>query len=249
MDEEQWLACADPAQLLRFLSGREGLGRQLFSGRHARLPRRLLDRKCRLFACAACRAVEQRFGPKFLRFVAVSERYADGLATRAELKAARDEAHWVANPPGIVPDWDDPWPGENALISVTASDAVAAALCISTTAADFPYYFSGGRVDTAVGVAGILCGGLREVFGNSFRPLALAPSLLTWQGGLIPRLAEAAYEERPLPDGALDAERLTVLADAVEESGLAGVDLAGHLRSAGPHVQGCHALDLILGKP
>ncbi len=248
MHEEQWLACADPVTLLRFLSGRKGLWGRLFPGQDAHLARRALDRKCRLFACAICRGVEQRFGPKFLRFIVVSERYADGSATRAELMAARDEAYWVANPPGIVPDWEDPQPGGNALISVTAVDAVVAALRISSVAPDLPYYFSGGKVDNAEEVVRILCGLLREVFGNPFRPLTLTSSLRSWEGGLVPRLAQAAYEERLLPSGTLDTARLAVLADALEEAGLADAELLSHLRSPALHVRGCHALDTILGK-
>jgi hypothetical protein len=41
---------------------------------------------------------------------------------------------------------------------------------------------------------------------------------------------------------------LAVLADALEEAGCADAGLLGHLRSRGPHVRGCWALDLILGR-
>src|SRR5262245_57779436 len=60
--------------------------------------------------------------------------------------------------------------------------------------------------------------------------------------------ARRAYEERSLPSGHLDPARLLVLADALEEAGCADADLPGHLRGPGPHVRGCWALDLILGK-
>jgi hypothetical protein len=59
-------------------------------------------------------------------------------------------------------------------------------------------------------------------------------------------LAQATYDER-LPSGELDAVRLSILADALEDAGASG-DLLDHLRSAGPHVRGCWAIDLILGK-
>jgi hypothetical protein len=39
-----------------------------------------------------------------------------------------------------------------------------------------------------------------------------------------------------------------VLADLLEEAGCADAGLLGHLRGPGPHVLGCHALDLILAK-
>jgi hypothetical protein len=59
-------------------------------------------------------------------------------------------------------------------------------------------------------------------------------------------LAEAAYQERLLPSGELDPQRLAVLADALEEAGAEG-DLLAHLRGPGPHVRGCWALDAALG--
>ena len=46
-------------------------------------------------------------------------------------------------------------------------------------------------------------------------------------------LAEAAYEERSLPWGLLDNERLLVLADALEEAGASG-PLYQSTQTAGP---------------
>jgi hypothetical protein len=89
---------------------------------------------------------------------------------------------------------------------------------------------------------------LRCIFGDPYveRP-PLAPSVLQWNGGTVGRLAEAAYEERVIPGGTLDPQRLAVLSDALEEAG-ADAGLVDHLRGPGPHYRGCHALDLILGK-
>jgi hypothetical protein len=61
-------------------------------------------------------------------------------------------------------------------------------------------------------------------------------------------LALAAYTDRNLPSGELDHARLAVLADALEEAGCSEQSLRDHLRSPGPHVRGCWALDLLLGK-
>jgi hypothetical protein len=85
---------------------------------------------------------------------------------------------------------------------------------------------------------------LREILGNPFRPAAFDPA---WRTPLVVSLAEAAYQERLLPSGELDPQRLAVFADALEEAG-AGGELLAHLRGPGPHVRGCHAVDLILGK-
>jgi hypothetical protein len=54
-------------------------------------------------------------------------------------------------------------------------------------------------------------------------------------------LAQGIYEERAFDD-------LPVLADALEEAGCDQPDLLAHLRGPGPHVRGCWAVDLLLGK-
>jgi hypothetical protein len=88
---------------------------------------------------------------------------------------------------------------------------------------------------------------LREIY-NSHRRLVLDPAVLTWNGSTVVRLAQAAYDERNLPEGTLDNARLAVLADALEEAGCPDVQIVGHLRSGGDHVRGCWVLDLLLGK-
>jgi hypothetical protein len=88
---------------------------------------------------------------------------------------------------------------------------------------------------------------LREIF-NPFRPVSIEPAWLAWHGGAIAKLAQAVYEERELPSGHLDAARLAVLADMLEEAGATDAQLLRHLRSPGPHVLGCVAVDAVLGK-
>jgi hypothetical protein len=78
--------------------------------------------------------------------------------------------------------------------------------------------------------------------------VTLDPARLAWQGGAVRKLAEAVYEERERPSGHLDAARLAVLADMLEEAGCADADLLRHLRGPGPHVRGCWAIDTLLGR-
>jgi hypothetical protein len=85
----------------------------------------------------------------------------------------------------------------------------------------------------------------RCIFGNPFCPVSLSPAWLT---PAVLKLAQAAYDDRLLPSGLLDNTRLAVLADALEEGGCSNADLLSHLRGPGPHVRGCWALDLVLGK-
>jgi hypothetical protein len=72
-------------------------------------------------------------------------------------------------------------------------------------------------------------------------PSRVEAAWLARQGGLVEAMARQA-------DEAGDYGVLPVLADALEEAGCTDADLLGHLRGPGPHVRGCWALDLLLGK-
>jgi hypothetical protein len=90
---------------------------------------------------------------------------------------------------------------------------------------------------------GALCGLVRDLFGNPFRPSPPPPpAVLAWNDGTIPRIAQAIYDKRAF-------DRLPILADALEEAGCTNQDMLGHCRSGGEHVRGCWAVDLILGRP
>jgi hypothetical protein len=54
-------------------------------------------------------------------------------------------------------------------------------------------------------------------------------------------LAQGIYADRAF-------DRLTLLADALEDAGCADADTLGDLRGPGPHVRGCWAVDLVPGK-
>src|SRR5262249_28262495 len=90
-----------------------------------------------------------------------------------------------------------------------------------------------------------VCELLHEVFGNPFRSISFVPS---WRTTAVVTLARAAYDDRVLPAGTLDPDRLAVLSDALEEAGCDNADVLAHLRGPGPHVRGCWVLDLLLDK-
>jgi hypothetical protein len=79
---------------------------------------------------------------------------------------------------------------------------------------------------------------LRETVGNPFRPVAFDPS---WRTPTATQLARQMYESR-------DFGAMPILADALEDAGCDQPDLLAHLRGDGPHVRGCWAVDLLLGK-
>jgi hypothetical protein len=79
---------------------------------------------------------------------------------------------------------------------------------------------------------------LREVIGNPFHPIEVAPA---WLSQPSVGLAWSAYEARAF-------EVLPILADALEEAGCDEASLLAHCRSSGKHVRGCWAVDLCLDK-
>jgi hypothetical protein len=82
---------------------------------------------------------------------------------------------------------------------------------------------------------------LRDLFNPFQSPSPIDPTVLAHDGGAARRLAESIYQERRFED-------LPVLADLLEEAGLADAELLGHLRAPGPHVLGCFVLDAVVGR-
>ena len=67
------------------------------------------------------------------------------------------------------------------------------------------------------------------------------PAWLAWNGGAVPKLAQTIYDSR-------NFALLPTLADGLEGSGCTDCNILNHLRDPEPHVRGCWAIDLILGK-
>jgi hypothetical protein len=193
------------------------------------------QRKLRLFACACCRAVwHQVTDERGRRVVAVAERFADGQAEESErgqaVKGAEqwaDESDDVTLP--IATSWAGVKPRDDRMVWFAAEVCSHNVRCA----------VRGGKL-VRLHVSLLRC-----IFGNPFRPVSLNPA---WQNPHAVQLARAAYEERNLPGGELDAARLAVLADALEEAGCTDAAILDHLRGPGPHVRGCFVLDLLLGK-
>ncbi len=228
MTEAEWSACTDPRPMLEFLSSRN-----------------VTDRKLRLFGCACCRQLWDWLGdPASGSAVATAERYADGLATDRELKQAQRKAsRAVGLAHGALYELrpDDPKVAE----ARARHGAATAALALTYRSHPSEWLFL--VVDAARELSGTFAGLLRDLVGSPFRPRTADTSWRAWQAGLLERLARAIYDERHLPEGRLDGARLAILADALEEAGCTDTELLGHVRSAGPHVRACFAMDLLLG--
>ena len=79
---------------------------------------------------------------------------------------------------------------------------------------------------------------VRDLFPNPYRPVAFAPS---WRTDTAVALASAMYESR-------DFSAMPILADALQDAGCDNTAILDHCRGPGPHVRGCWAVDLVLGK-
>jgi hypothetical protein len=99
-------------------------------------------------------------------------------------------------------------------------------------------------------VPSLFCSSQCRLLQDRFGPLPFrAVSFETgWRTPAVLSLAQAAYEQRSLPSGHLDSTCLSVLADALDEAGCTDEAVLSHLRAPGPHVRGCWAVDLPLGK-
>jgi hypothetical protein len=184
------------------------------------------DRKLRLFAAACCRGAWDRlkYAP-LRRAVEVIEQIADGEAAHGQLAALNKTVRkiWYA-----LQDDDN-----QTYWSVLAATDPSAIVAPGTTNRDALNMTLHVR---AVPAQQRICL-LRDIF-NPFRPVVFDPA---WRSETVSALAAGIYAERAF-------DRLPILADALEEAGCDQPDILYHCRGPGPHVRGCWAVDLVLGK-
>jgi len=270
MTEAEWLTSDDPLAMIEFL--RDGPAwADAVPGANNRWQLETvstgLDRKFRLFACAACRRIWERIPTPVNRVavVAVEEwlefrRTGDELvaALRASSAVEYDDEGKRRGEPGY---WAVKYLGRGFYKMTAAASALVVAVKVLSLADDaygaaldfelaLSFYVHAGvfirpfRWPEPV-PAGVrfqraaLASLLRDVFGNPFRPPPEFPAPLRTPE--IVALARSIYD-----DGAFD--RLPELADALEAAGCADAALLAHLRGEGSHVRGCWAVDVILEK-
>ena len=224
MTEGDWLECKDPTAMLKFLQGKAS------------------ERKLRLFAVACCRRKWKFFGDDRCRMaVEIAERFADDENRVGDLDWAAQGTRLALN------EWRPKQGSRGVLVHVsTAAHALAQSrnlhvVHIASQLLGLPVDSARARAAEALQQADLL----RDAIGNPFCPTTTDPIS---RSPTVINLAEAAYDERVMPSGELDTERLAVLSDALEEARCDDADILDHLRGPGPHVRGCWVIDLLLGK-
>jgi hypothetical protein len=214
--EADWLACDNPNFAVAVV--------------RAKNPSR---RKARLAAAAGLRHFWPELSAVQRRAVEAAERYADGESFYHEMQATTVR---IASGQVGTLAW--------AVARVThrvAAEALWPATCVFLPVVDSsPVYtnppFPDGRAfaERSRPMLDIF----RCVYGNPFRPTAVAPG---WRTTAVLGLARAVYDGRAF-------DRLPILADALEDAGCDHPAMLAHCRDGGPHVRGCWVIDGILGR-
>lgn len=224
MTGDEWLACEDLSQMLVFLESRGCW----------------TNRKFRLFAVGCCRSVWSGLRDERSRAaVEAAERFADGRATRSEMRAA-----FTAASTAVVDCRDfSPFSEDQAIAAF-----LTAARNINESATKIPEDEDANEVASHVwsyAIDGELAEArkrqsalLRDIFGNPVRPIAVDPAWLT---STVVALAQHMYDAR-------DFSVMPILADALQDAGCGNDDILNHCRGDGPHVRGCWVVDQVLGK-
>jgi len=259
MTEQEWLECKDPAKKLCLFRGRLRNG---------------FNRKIRLFACACCRRIWDRFVDERSRMaVEVAERYADGEATDEELSTASIAASQA-----------------HREVFETIGKGGA---CIEWAAeyAAHPIPFHGAR-NVIWMAATSRSYEIRKKRPPEWDDIRLFPCEITKNSGplshelgkwKVKRLKEPAATgaEKPIQMALLNDifgnpfrpitveptwltpavvqqaqviyndrafDRMPNLSESLQDAGCDHEEILSHCRGAEPHVRGCCVVDLILGK-
>ena len=251
MTENEWLACQDPWLMIDSL------------------PKDFSPRKLRLFCCACCRRIWYLLDDSCRKAVELSEAYADGLASEAEVveacNAANESAMGIARAHAkAIQRLED-----ELRTSGSSSDAAyrtfaktapktynfAAARAAAYTAALGPAMVIDQVSDAASGYSAIPWDDYRDNEGYDANRAAIVPVLreivdnpfrpINIQGSFLTlevmSLANEIYQRQAF-------EQMPELADALAEVGCSKQDILSHCRGPGAHVRGCWVVDLVLGE-
>jgi hypothetical protein len=222
MTEAEWRDCFDVRRLLSHLT------------QEVTAPNR---RKLRLFLCACCRRIWDHLGTRMQQIVESAELFAEGKLTRQQLATVRQEITGATSRlqkkhPSVAAAVWTVYEGDRSLLSWVRAGAEACGDAVSESARHVGAWAAERTAQAAL---------LHDLFGNPFHSVAIDPAWLTWQDGLVPRMAEAISAERRFGE-------MPVLGDALEDAGCDNEDILSHCRCKGEHALGCWVLDRLLGR-
>jgi hypothetical protein len=193
---------------------------------------RASTRQIRLFRLACCELLRGIIPIEhYVEWIALLERVAEGRGTFHDAAAVSEVMHELGN------TWAYPQGSAAGAFhwALDPDDAIATTVMIQFVSAargrlgpyDLPIHNWSDQPRL-----------LRDIFGNPFRPVQFDSR---WRTSNVVDLTRTINEERTF-------ERLPILADALMDAGCADEQILKHCRSKGPHLRGCWAVDLILGK-
>ena len=223
MTEAEWFACSHSGEMFEVLRGKR------------------FDPRLRRFAVECCRRIRHLITEEvFLQAVEAGEAFADDpqnnkSTIKAMAEASRQAVRYHRQYAAMADRHQ--LHAANAAIGACASYGLLAAFIAMREAAK-----AANRIDPESRDPVELrhqADLLRCIFGYSlFRPITDDHK---YNNLTVKNLATNIYDDCRFQD-------LPILADALEEAGCTSADILSHLRGPGPHVRGCWALDLVLGK-
>jgi len=255
MTAEEWAICTEPRIMLAFLG--ESISprkRMLFASACCDRIRDLMEPRSRSALAAVRLAADGRMTPKEMEWELGEASKAKGDAFRAACipvmgieryerisRMLRTGIHEPEIITDACPVTNAAFAAEHAVETVFVPSKVA--LAAEAAARAVARRMKDSQEEKAEQAAQATI--LRDLIGNPFQPFLVESSWLT---PTVTSLAQAAYDERTLSNGELNADRLAVLSDALEEAGCNERAILEHLRGSAPHVRGCFAIDSLLKK-
>ncbi|HZU37208.1 MAG TPA: hypothetical protein VFA18_14900 [Gemmataceae bacterium] len=224
----EWSMCTEPVAMLLALRD---------CGRAS-------ERKMRLYVAGCCREVWHLLPDERSRTaVEAAEQYADGLLSNGELERA---FHATGEAFRVLYRHRDFWPETTLRLrrqhhpQQLKYAAFLAGFAAGPRAGDISTHLrvEKGAPNWALPNPPSRARLLRCIFRNPFHAAPVNP---VWVTPSAVALAREVYEDRAF-------SLLGDLADVLEPAGCSDLELLAHLRSPGPHMRGCFAVDTVLAK-
>ena len=208
MTPDEWKAGEDPSVLLDLVADRA------------------TNRKLRLFLIACCRRIWPMLADERSRnAVEVAQRFADGVATAAELAAAHETAFGApANATASGLEMPGVREGASRAVNCVADNLLPDA--------------THTRAETVRDEHSFQASVLRDIFGYPYPFVGFDPA---WRTPAAVELATEIYT-KPL------FNRMWELGNLLQDAGCSEAVLLLHCRSRAMHFRGCWLVDLVLGK-